>query len=86
MTHGIQRPSTAAPEVCVPSDLNVGCATCGDVVTRMRVLRVDHARELAICADGEHSRRTVDIALVGVVEPGEALFVHAGTALAREAA
>jgi hypothetical protein len=51
----------------------------------MRVLWVDHVRELAICIDGEQSRRTVDTALVGVVEAGDTLLVHAGTALGREA-
>ena len=59
-----------------------GCVTCGDVASSMRVLRIDSARELALCAD-EDSRRTVEIALVQPVEVGDELLVHAGTAIAR---
>jgi hydrogenase maturation factor len=49
----------------------------------MRVLRVDCARGLALCADPEDERCSVEIALVEPVAPGEMLLVHAGTALAR---
>jgi hydrogenase assembly chaperone HypC/HupF len=60
------------------------CITCGDDGVPMRVLRVDAARGLALCAgeaDGAHS--TVEVALVGDVAPGDALLVHAGTALTK---
>ena len=60
------------------------CITCADEGVPMRVLRVDAARGLALCAgeaDGAHT--TVEVALVGDVAPGDALLVHAGTALAR---
>ena len=60
------------------------CITCGDDGVPMRVLRVDSARGLALCAgaaDGAHS--TVEVALVGDVAPGDALLVHAGTALTK---
>ena len=60
------------------------CITCGDDGVRMRVLAVDEARGLALCetADGA-GRESVEIALVAPVAPGDALLVHAGTALAR---
>ena len=60
------------------------CITCGDDGVPMRVLRVDEARGLALCAgepDGAHS--TVEVALIGDVAPGDALLVHAGTALTK---
>jgi hydrogenase assembly chaperone HypC/HupF len=58
------------------------CITCGDVAVEMTVLRVDAARGLALCeADGE--KETVETELVGSVAPGDALLVHAGTALQR---
>jgi hydrogenase maturation factor len=61
------------------------CITCGDVAVEMTVLRVDAERDLALCeAQGE--RETVEIALVGPVAPGDALLVHAGTALQRTTA
>jgi hydrogenase maturation factor len=60
------------------------CVTCADEGVPMRVLRVDEARGLALCADeGGGARSTVEVALVGDVAPGDALLVHAGTALAR---
>jgi hydrogenase assembly chaperone HypC/HupF len=58
------------------------CITCGDVAVEMTVVRVDDGRDLALCeADGE--KETVETALVGPVAPGDALLVHAGTALQR---
>jgi hydrogenase maturation factor len=60
------------------------CITCGDDGVAMRVVAVDDARGLALCetADGA-ARESVEIALVDAVAPGDALLVHAGTALAR---
>jgi hydrogenase expression/formation protein HypC len=63
-----------------------GCITCGDEGVPMTVLRVDRARELALCAadvDGRSARSTVEIALVQPVAEGDTLVVHAGTAIAR---
>jgi hydrogenase maturation factor len=60
-----------------------GCITCGDEAAEMRVLRVDRRRELALCADGEGERSSVEIALVLPVADGDVLLVHAGTAIAR---
>ena len=50
------------------------CASCG----------IDDERELALCADdGRRAPSTVEIALVQPVAVGDALLVHAGTAIAR---
>jgi hydrogenase maturation factor len=60
------------------------CVTCADEGVAMRVVAVDDARGLALCetADGS-ARESVEIALVVPVVAGDALLVHAGTALAR---
>jgi len=59
------------------------CITCGDVGVPMQVVRLDSASGLALCATetGEHS--DVEVALVAPVAEGDALLVHAGTAIAR---
>ena len=56
------------------------CITCSDEGIPMRVERIDDARGLALCADEDGSRSTVEIALVDV-EPGDRVLVHAGVAL-----
>jgi hydrogenase maturation factor len=56
------------------------CITCGDVAVEMTVLRVDAERGLALC-EAEGEKETVEVELVGRVAPGDALLVHAGTAL-----
>jgi hypothetical protein len=60
------------------------CITCGDVAVQMTVLRVDAARELALCEADDGRHETVQVALVWPVRPAERLLVHAGTAIARE--
>jgi hydrogenase expression/formation protein HypC len=60
-----------------------GCITCGDEAVPLRVLAVDEARGLALCADAQDRHTSVEIALVAPVAPGDALLVHAGTAIAR---
>jgi hydrogenase maturation factor len=62
-----------------------GCITCGDEAIPMRVVKVDTERGLALCADMEGERASVEVALVQPVMSGEVLLVHAGTALARAA-
>jgi len=47
----------------------------------MVVVRVDAARGLALCQDGDGARVTVQTELVDPVGPGDRLLVHAGTAL-----
>jgi hydrogenase maturation factor len=46
----------------------------------MRVLRIDTARELALCVDDDGEHHTVEIALVDA-EVGTEVLVHAGVAL-----
>ena len=65
---------------CLPEH---GCITCGDTAVSMSVEHVDEARGLALCADAEGAKQTVEIALVGKVEVGDALLVHAAVALTR---
>jgi len=52
----------------------------------MRVVRVDEARGLALCADAGGTKRTVEIELVAPVAAGDEVLVHAGVALGRGAA
>ena len=60
------------------------CVTCADEGVAMRVVAVDDARGLALCETaGGAARESVEIALVDAVAPGDALLVHAGTALAK---
>jgi len=47
----------------------------------MRVVRIDARRGLALCADGDGSRSTVEIGLVDALTAGDAVLVHAGVAL-----
>jgi len=76
MTHS----GDLAPE-CHPE---IGCITCGDEGVEMRVLEVDAASALAVCADDAGVTSEVDLGIVAAgVEPGDALLVHAGVALAR---
>lgn len=60
-----------------------GCITCGDVAVELRVVSVDDASGLAVCADEHGGSVEVDVLLVAPVTPGEQLLVHAGTAIAR---
>lgn len=60
------------------------CVTCADEALPMHVERVDAGRELALCVDADGGSHTVEIALVGPVEVGDRLLVHAGVALVAE--
>jgi hydrogenase maturation factor len=59
------------------------CITCGDVAVEMTVLRIDEARELALCEGVDGTRSAVEIALIPEVRPADCLLVHAGTAIQR---
>ena len=59
------------------------CITCGDDGIPMWVLAVDEDRGLALCETDGGARESVEIALVDPVTPGDALLVHAGTALTK---
>ena len=63
-----------------------GCITCGDHAVELRVVSVDGARGLAVCADESGASLEIDVLLVAPVDPGDRLLVHAGTAIARAAA
>jgi hydrogenase maturation factor len=58
------------------------CVTCGDDGVPMTVLDVDERRGLALCADAEGTRATVETALVEPVAPTQRVLVHAGVAIA----
>ena len=53
------------------------CVTCSDEAVSMRVTEV-RGDGIAVCGDAE-----VLTALIGEVEPGDELLVHAGAAIAR---
>jgi hydrogenase maturation factor len=72
--------SEALPACIVEFD---GCITCGDHAVDLRVVSVDGARGLAVCADEHGANVEVDVQLVAPVVPGERVLVHAGTAIAR---
>jgi hydrogenase maturation factor len=63
-------------------DHTSGCITCGDEAIRMKVVRIDADRELALCEVEGGERSTVEIALVQPVSEEDILLVHAGTAIA----
>jgi hydrogenase maturation factor len=67
-------------------DVHGHCITCSDEALPMRVRRVDAARSLALCEDADGRRTSVEIALVEPVAVGDALLVHAGTAIGRSSA
>jgi hypothetical protein len=69
-----------SPEVVCGSE---HCITCGDDGVAMTVLRVDSEHGLALCADEDGERSSVETALVEPVGAGDLLLVHAGTAIAR---
>ena len=66
-----------------PCDDPFHCVTCSDEGIAMRVVAVDEDSALALCAAPDGGRSSIEVALVGPVAPGDALLVHAGTALAR---
>jgi hydrogenase maturation factor len=70
-------------ELAPACDHTDGCITCGDEAVSMRVLRIDDSRRLALCADEQGAKETVEVELVAPVAVGDALLVHAGTALTR---
>jgi hydrogenase assembly chaperone HypC/HupF len=59
------------------------CITCGDEALPLRVVKIDEARDLALCEAEGGERESVEIALVSPVIPGDTLLVHAGTAIAK---
>ena len=58
-----------------------GCITCGDIAVALTVVSSDGAD--ARCQDEQGRMESVAVELVGLVEPGDRLLVHAGVALER---
>jgi hydrogenase maturation factor len=58
------------------------CITCADDGVGMTVVRIDQQRGLALCADVQGARHTVETALVESVASGDVVLVHAGVAIA----
>jgi hydrogenase maturation factor len=58
------------------------CITCADDGVPMSVVRTDEQRGLALCADAEGARHTVETALVEPLAAGRMVLVHAGVAIA----
>ena len=74
----------AGADIAPTCDHEVGCITCGDTAVAMRVVEVDASSGLALCADdGGAATETVETALVGDVDEGAVLLVHAAVALQR---
>jgi hydrogenase maturation factor len=69
---------TLAPPACTEGH----CITCADEGVPMTVVRIDDARELALCSDAGGDRHTVETALVAPLATGQTLLVHAGVAIA----
>jgi hypothetical protein len=84
--------SAASPHGLTPAgtetlacDHDSHCITCGDEAVPVRVVKIDHERELALCQDEQGQRTTVEIALVQPVSLNDVVLVHAGTAIGRHA-
>jgi hydrogenase maturation factor len=75
-----------ADRAAVPTCDEHHCITCGDDGDPMTIVRVDEDRGLALCADEEGGRHTIETALVEPISPGDCILVHAGTAIAALAA
>jgi hydrogenase maturation factor len=66
----------------VNADCGDHCVTCSDEGKEMRVVAAGQ-HGLALCVDGFGARSEVMTELVGAVEAGDAVLVHAGVAIAR---
>jgi hydrogenase maturation factor len=73
---------TVTPDAATHCDSG-HCVTCADEGIPMRVLRVDERRGLALCIADDGSRSSVEVKLVGPIEAGESILVHAGVALVK---
>jgi hydrogenase maturation factor len=69
-----------SPDRCVAEG---HCITCSDEGVPMRVVEAGSGEGLALCRDAEGRVSEVMTGLVGAVAAGDALLVHAGTALLR---
>lgn len=60
---------------------NDGCITCGDVAVPLTVIEAGSTD--VRCRDDEGREEIVAVELIGAVNPGDQLLVHAGVALER---
>ena len=74
-----------AADLAQGCDHEVGCITCSDAAVELQVIEHDSPRGLALCADATGRKQVVETALVGPLERGEIVLVHAGTAIHRVA-
>ena len=58
------------------------CITCSDEVLSARVIELVNRRCSKVLMNGLIAK--IDVSLVGPVNPGDVLLVHAGVALSRE--
>jgi hydrogenase maturation factor len=72
-----------AIEVGATCSAEPGCITCGDVAVVLTVVTVENSD--ARCRDEQGREELVATELVGVVQPGDRVLVHAGVAIERVA-
>ena len=75
---------TASPDAGASCAAEPGCITCGDVAIALTVTSVTGAD--ALCHDEQGRAELVATELVGDVQPGDRVLVHAGVAIERLAA
>jgi hydrogenase maturation factor len=68
-------------EVGATCSAEPGCITCGDVAVVLTVATVEGSD--ATCRDEQDREELVATELVGEVQPGDRLLVHAGVAIER---
>lgn len=61
--------------------LDDGCITCGDVAVPL--IAMEAGGEDVRCRDEQGREELVAVELVGAVQPGQRLLVHAGVAIER---
>lgn len=70
-----------ATEVGATCSAEPGCITCGDVAVVLTVVTVESSD--ARCQDEQGREELVATELVGAVQPGDRVLVHAGVAIER---
>jgi hydrogenase maturation factor len=70
-------------DACAADSLEAGCITCGDIAVVLTVSAVDGAD--AQCRDDDGREELVATELVGTVQVGDRVLVHAGVAIGRVA-
>jgi hydrogenase maturation factor len=73
--------TSAELEIGATCSAEPGCITCGDVAVSLTVVTVDGSD--AQCRDEQGREELVATELVGAVQPGDRVLVHAGVAIER---